>query len=213
VGFDPGDYGNYADAISYDAPLRIVYTGGYYGEKELWRLFLTALSDMTEKGVNIRFDYYGDWVSEQEEIRRQLPAASAKWLFMHGRVPKATCVDVSQQGHALLYLLEPNEENCGRISSKLYDYFASKRPILALTPQGSLASGKIARFCPDFTLELPDNWCNDRRLYFDKFIKLLEKLCASFEKRTLEKSVKPDIAEYSCEKGEEIFCRAVKGQL
>jgi len=213
VGFDADQYLGYDIDIPYSEELKIVYTGGYYGEKALWLFFLTTVSEMIEKGARIRFEYFGDWVAEQEEIRRDLPSPSAKWLVIYGRVSKEACIQASQKGHALLYLLDPNEENMGRVSSKIYDYFASRRPILAIVPQQSLAEKKVSTFSPDFILPMPLGWNGNSAVYQEKLRRILEKLLGAQISDTLHTYIESDIRKYCCEHGENKFAEVISGVL
>lgn len=209
VGFDPDQYGNYNPDISDGDKLTIVYTGGYYGERGLWHLFLRTISEMVEQGARIRVEYFGDWVAEQEKIRQDLPSHSEKWLVIHGKVSKETCIQASRLGHTLLYLLDTNEENMGRVSSKLYDYFASRRPILAIVPQQSLAEKKISAFSPDFVLPMPLYWNGDYLSYREKLRRIIERLLSAQIDGTLHTHIEPDVGQYSCEHGENKFAEVV----
>lgn len=198
AGYDEDEYKDYNPEILYKKELTIVYTGGYYGEKELWRLFLGALSEMVNAGMPIHLDYYGTWAQDQESIRNTLPDRGKPWLSLHGRVPKATCITASQNAHALLYLLKPHEENMARISSKVYDYLASRRPILALLPRESLVEKKISEFCSDYILSLGNEWEQHLDHYQEWLLNLLAMLYSAQTSNKLSKFEGASVEQYKC---------------
>jgi hypothetical protein len=206
VGFDPDEYFGTFREMTYQNSLNIVYTGGYYGEKELWELFFMAVHNLAGRGVNILVDYYGDWSVEQELSYNKLKNKDIVWLKKYGRVPKTKCIDACMAGNAMLYILDANEENLQRIGSKVYDYFACGRPILAIVPERSRVEKKIQEFnnSDDYSLSIPLNISIDRECLSQKLMKKIELLYERFKKNNIPMNSNFHNASnsYSCIDGE-----------
>jgi hypothetical protein len=129
---------------------------------------------------------------------------------VHGRVDKSKCIDACQEAHALLYLLEPNEENMGRVSSKLYDYFASQRPIISVVPKNSLSELKLTNHSPAMTVPVPLNWADDVEYYQRLLKKAMMKLYYAHKTERLSELIMSDPPDaYSCNSSERIWIETI----
>ncbi|OOY27826.1 hypothetical protein BMI90_11525 [Thioclava sp. L04-15] len=119
-------------------PLRIVYTGALYGDRNPSTL-LHALEilhrkyegDMKEQ---ICVDFYGNMSLEMARRIREAPGC-----FVHGPIPFEEVAE-KQANADILLTIEPDGEHpllLHFMPSKNLDYIASGKPILAITPRGS----------------------------------------------------------------------------
>jgi len=210
VGFDPEEWKNYKRNFNFeDSSLKLIYTGGYYGEIKLWDLVFSVMSELSKNNISVHLDYYGDWVETQRELLKKFPLLSNK-VTIHGRVKKEVCIKAYENADALLYLLEPNEENKFKVTSKVYDYIATAKPVVAILPKNSVVEGIFSKYSPELITSLPLNWYNN----FISFKKILmEKISYLFkikkEKKSLENLINYSIIpNFSCEKSESVFVNA-----
>lgn len=213
VGYDDKDYEGYQETISYGDELRLVYTGGYYGEKKLWCMMLEAISSIVEKGEKIRVDYYGVWSKDQETVREKIKDQGSSWLHLHGTVPKRVCVNACQESHAQIFLLKTDDDNKGRISSKIYDYFASQRPIIGLVPKNSMVEKKINQNPGNYLLGLDDHWENEYNSYKEQLMTIITQLIEDQQSRKLTFLSKDMLKQYSCGFSEREWVDTVKGLI
>lgn len=118
-------------------PLRLVYTGALYGDRNPTPL-LNALqrlhNEAREEANLIQVDFYGNMPPEMAERVLKTPHC-----FVHGPVPFAV-VSEKQAKADLLVTIEPDGDHrlfLDFMPSKNLDYLASGKPILAITPKGS----------------------------------------------------------------------------
>jgi hypothetical protein len=204
VGYDPDEYAQVRltkDKAEQNR-LKIVYTGGYYGEAEQWRGFLAALARIVRAGAAVVFEHYGDWTSEQQKIREQYKELDASVFVLHGRQSKQVCVEATQSADVLLYLLKESAENIRRVSSKFYDYLAANRPILSMLPKGSLLEERLLAHCPELTLAASEGINEIESAFFTALKIILEKHSAGVLYPLLKVTSAADL---HCEKGERTF--------
>ncbi len=208
VGFDPDEWINYQRSfnLSNQLPLRFIYTGGYYGEVQLWELVFSSISKLVEKGIAIYLEYFGDWTNEQQYLLKKFPLLNKK-VSIYGRVEKKICINKYEKADALLYLLDPNKENIFKVTSKVYDYIATSKPIIGILPKDSVAETILIKYNPDFIVSLPLSWYNNFE-YFKK--KLMDKMLFLYKIKKESKDLRtlinyPIISNFSCEKSENMF--------
>jgi len=209
VGYDPDDYRKFQSIISYNKSLNIIYTGGYYGEKDLWEILFIAIKKLIEKGLKIKIHYYGDWDKVQDALYKEINKNGSRWLKVYGRVPKNHCITACMKANATLYILDNNNENMKRISSKIYDYFACKRPILAIVPEDSLVETKIKSYDDRFILTIPVGIPINKKTSVIKLMDILENLYETFLEKKLADGICYDESLYSCLEGENIFVKTI----
>lgn len=202
VGYDPDEFKSQA-ALPQGGPLQIIYTGGYYGEAELWKSFIKVISGQLNNGKGICFHHYGDWTGLQERQRLKYLNKNTENFVIHGRVSKNRCVSEIHKSHVVLYLLAPNNENMKRIGSKLYDYLAAQRPVLAIVPKGSLSQNLLLEHSPEFVLGATREDIDDNQLK-----SIMQKLISLHNEGKLNGRFNKTHEQFSCAHGETMFINA-----
>jgi len=208
VGYDPEEWIEYRRtfSLSKDFPIKLIYTGGYYHDIVLWKLIFSAISKLIIKKIPIVLEYFGDWVEEQKMLLSDFPLLSDK-VVIHGRVEKKICIKAYENCDALLYLLYPSSENIFKVTSKIYDYIASGKPIIGILPKNSASESILKKYSPYWLISLPSDW--DKKFeYFEE--ELIKKIMFLYEIKRQNKNLKDFInysiiPELSCEKSETIF--------
>ncbi|ADQ00051.1 glycosyltransferase [Marinobacter adhaerens] len=120
-----------------EGPLRLVYTGALYGERDPRALLsaLRILHDAEPSGKErIRLDFYGNMAPEMAALINGYPGCVA-----HGPIPFEEVADVQAKADVLV-TVEAGGDNpllLHFMPSKNLDYIAIGKPILAVTPKGS----------------------------------------------------------------------------
>lgn len=120
-----------------DAPIRLVYTGAFYGQRSPAPLLAAAakaasLSPELSSGLNI--DFFGNATPEIINLIEGSPFANYGGAVSHDEAIAA------QQSADVLLVLEPDmghELQTHFLPSKVLDYMHSGKPIFAITPEGS----------------------------------------------------------------------------
>jgi glycosyltransferase involved in cell wall biosynthesis len=148
-GYDPRDFPD-ATASS-DGPLRIVYTGMIYPGFRNPLPLLAAMAKVRHK-ADLRLEFYG------RSLRAPLVASAREQgvedlVTVHGTVSYAESLALQRKADVLLMLLWNDRMEKGMYSAKLFEYFGSRRPILAVGPgddvAGVLVRGRSAGFVSD----------------------------------------------------------------
>jgi hypothetical protein len=208
VGYDPEEYSAPVNLKEFDR-LRLVYTGGYYGEIAIWKLFFQALIPSMEKNGAIYFEHYGDWSPEQAELIQHVKGEIGRRIRIHHRKPKHECIQACRQASLLLYTLEINRENKMRVSSKIYDYIAARKPILAIVPEESRSAQKLKHSDSHFVFDLPDDWIEQKSDYQLKFEELFCAILRKHYNGGLRYDGNRNLLDYSCQKSQNQFVQAI----
>lgn len=135
-------------------PLRLVYTGALYGDRDPESL-LSAIGSINKtdphEQLSILLDFYGNMSPEMAKRIDKTLGCSVK-----GPIPFADVLGVQAQAD-ILVTVEPAGNNpllLHFLLSKIVDYIATGKPILAITPKGSetdrlCSSGYGWSFSPD----------------------------------------------------------------
>lgn len=120
-----------------EGPLRLVYTGALYGERDP-RALLSALRILMDyaqgEKEQVRLDFYGNMAPEMTALINDVPGCLA-----HGAIPYKEVAGVQAKADALV-TIEPGGDNPllrHFMPSKNLDYIAMGKPIFAITPKGS----------------------------------------------------------------------------
>ncbi|HOX22618.1 MAG TPA: glycosyltransferase [Elusimicrobiales bacterium] len=121
-----------------DQKFSIVYTGPIYEGKQDPEIIMAALRSLLDKnqvGVHkISLEFYG-------QPREFITALIRKYrleqvVFQCGRVPHAVALEKQRTAQMLLFL-QWGEQRKGIYTTKLFEYLAARRPILATGPYSS----------------------------------------------------------------------------
>ncbi len=140
TGFDADDFVGYRRAAPTDGPLRVCYTGSFYGDSITPVAFLQALASyLTNKNaLPVQALFAGDWHADYDRLSSEL--GLEPHVQPLGRLSRAACVELWQHSHVVLLILSDSGDDVDRIPSKFWDYVASGATILALVA----ADGRLA---------------------------------------------------------------------
>lgn len=119
----------------------IVYAGSFYANRSP-RFFLTAFSRWLDARPEIKDKlqvlFYGPESQEARQIVYQEGLESV--VHFKGRIPQDTLIPIEKGAHLLLLIIGFDAESKGTVTSKVFEYMACKRPILALIPEGEASA-------------------------------------------------------------------------
>jgi glycosyltransferase involved in cell wall biosynthesis len=147
-GFDPADFPTHPPGGAASARYRLVYVG------TLWNLTSVAplvagvqrlAQEAPELAGRLELVFAGRRTSAQQELLgplRALPCRLIEWPYLeHGEA-----LDLIQSADGLCVLLADVAGAERVVPAKLFEYMASRRPILAIVPPGECA--ELVRECP-----------------------------------------------------------------
>lgn len=119
------------DGAPADAPVVITYTGNIYAGKRDPRPLFKAIGLLSEDERRfVRVDFYG---CPPEEIYPRAEACGVRdCVTVNPGVAYQTSLDIQQTSDALLLLQWNNPKENMHIPAKLFEYFGSLRPIIAM---------------------------------------------------------------------------------
>lgn len=132
-------------AFSLLNPLRLVFTGQVYPTCTFAPVIRAALSLSPSASGCVRFHYFG---ACSPMVCREFEQLGASHLLNdHGMVPKAKAIEAVASADVLLSLVHGQDTAShpsvsGLMTTKVYDYFLSGRPILNIGP----ADAEVNRF-------------------------------------------------------------------
>jgi glycosyltransferase involved in cell wall biosynthesis len=131
-------------ARSTPAPLRVVYTGRFYDRMRTPENLLRAVAQLGLDRLRgrIAFDFFGHPSAAYARQARDLGLDTI--VRFHGRVPPPQAVAAARAADLLLVIDAPSTGPNLFLPSKLVDYLALKKPILAITPREG-ASADLVR--------------------------------------------------------------------
>jgi glycosyltransferase involved in cell wall biosynthesis len=114
---------------------RITHAGSFFGRRDP-RPFLQALHD---SGLDVRARFLGDFRSSDREWAAGLGLDERLELIPYA--PRRTSLELQRDSEALLLLIpEAGGRGKGVLSGKVFEYIASRRPILAAVPPDGAAA-------------------------------------------------------------------------
>ena len=138
-GFDPEDFKNLTSKKRSNK-FTITYTGSIYGLRTA-RSFLIGLKELIienedlEKNIEVHF--VGNYGNETACLVRELQLE--KYVKLKENVSHTKCIDFLMSSDVLLLLITSKEN----LTGKMFEYFASQKPIIAISPIDGLASKLI----------------------------------------------------------------------
>jgi glycosyltransferase involved in cell wall biosynthesis len=116
--------------------LNLVYTGSFPGYRTP-RFVLQALAELN--APDIRFDLIGDSSGKAQRLVRQQWPWLADRVHFHPRASQALALAWQQAADVLLLIVAPGprgDETRMEVTSKVFEYLRSRRPLLATLPPG-----------------------------------------------------------------------------
>jgi glycosyltransferase involved in cell wall biosynthesis len=114
-------------------PLRFAHLGSFGGSRNpavLLEAVRRLLASRPELSETIRLDFYGHRDAASARLLRDFPVPGM--VADHGRVPRRESLSAMREADVLLLIQNIGDFSSETIPSKVYEYFASGRPIVAL---------------------------------------------------------------------------------
>jgi len=154
----------------------ITYTGILYNGKRDPSLLFKVISQLiVENKINrdlIEIRFYGpkeDWLVE--EIKKYKLEGIAN---VYGRIPREEVLKKQKESQLLLVLLWNNKNEEGFCPAKIYEYFGSRRPVLAIGGHGGVVKDLLAITDAGRFADNSDNLRDILLNYYQEFIQLGE---------------------------------------
>ncbi|NIT61367.1 MAG: glycosyltransferase [Aliifodinibius sp.] len=148
-GYDPDDFKDITEGTSGNEFI-ISYTGVIYSSYKL-DCFLHGIGDLIKEKPDLKREikilFIGDINSDKKANMVNIIKNRdlIEIIRLEGKIPRAQALEVQKNSSLLLFHLSPEMTESGAVSSKLYDYWAAEKPILALLPSGSLAAEYVIK--------------------------------------------------------------------
>ena len=183
-GFDPEDF-NHLNSLKKNNKFTITYTGSIYGLRTA-RSFLIGLKELIIKNdvlaQNIEVLFIGTYGKETVRLVRELHLE--KYVKLKGHMSHTKCIEFLMSSDLLLLLITSKEN----LTGKMFEYFASQKPIITISPLDGLAS-KLIRSINAGTVIPPGNielvkkaillyynsWLNKKLLHSPNYSAKIEK--------------------------------------
>ena len=141
------------------APLVIRYMGTITRDRIPARLFGALSRDPARMAEAVAFEFYGDSRLLQASVDRDYPELKPLLRFLPA-VPYLEAIEKTLTADALLFVETSDRSNLsaqGVLTTKLFEYLAAERPIIAEIAPESLAAQYILRASPTHVVSLePD---------------------------------------------------------
>ena len=138
-GFDPKDFEN-LNSQKKTKKFTITYTGSIYGLRTA-RFFLIGLKELIVQNngleKNIEVFFIGNFGTGTARLVRELQLE--KYVKLRGQMSHKKCLEYLMSSDVLLLLITSKEN----LTGKMFEYFASQKPIIAISPIDGLASKLI----------------------------------------------------------------------
>lgn len=115
----------------------ITYTGSFYGKRSPAKFLKALKSFIKENGLkpgSLKFIFYG---RTEYDLPGLINSYSLKdFVKINDPVPAYKLQDIYSKSDVLLLILPSNDP--GAITKKVFDYMATRKPILAIVPEGEI---------------------------------------------------------------------------
>jgi glycosyltransferase involved in cell wall biosynthesis len=140
-GYDPNDVTDERPPAALGLPLTIMHVGTIYRGRRDPRLLFRALIEGRFKSRDIRVVFYGRYLDWIDDLARELGVR--EFVELHEPVPYTTALRLQSTADLLLLLQWDDPGEVGNVPGKLFEYFASRRPIVGLGPEGGVPARLI----------------------------------------------------------------------
>jgi glycosyltransferase involved in cell wall biosynthesis len=139
-GFDPEPYEK-SPSETFDK-FTILYSGSFYPSRNP-RFFLRGFSkwlakQSAETKDRVQVHFYGPESDEAKRIVREEGLESL--VHFPGIIPQDSLIPKQKGAHLLLLIIGFDSESRGTVTSKIFEYIACNRPILAIIPEGDASA-------------------------------------------------------------------------
>ncbi|MEJ5350034.1 MAG: glycosyltransferase [Melioribacteraceae bacterium] len=145
-GFDPEDFDvNVDEKLKSTSKLRFTYSGVFY-ENITPEFFLKAFKKLSverpDLAANIELEFIGLFRDEYKKLINELNLN--EFVKIHGYIEHKEAVKKLLASNILWMMIGNNLRNADTVStSKLFEYFGSRKPILGCVPDGAAKSALI----------------------------------------------------------------------
>lgn len=140
-GFDQEDFKNFKKRLS--KKFIFTYTGSFYGARNP-TAFLEAYKEfIKQEKLSSKVYFVGEYKRGIYEIISKLKLQN--YVIITKYLSHKESINYLEKSTALLLINAPGPQNKGIISGKLFEYMASGKPILALTPKDGVAAELIRK--------------------------------------------------------------------
>ncbi len=145
-GFDSDDFKN-LNQKNRSQKFRIVYTGSIYGQLTAKSFFIAIkelISEKPELKKKLEVIFVGNYGKETINLVNELKLKET--VHLKGYVPHKKCIELIVNSDVLLLLITLlGSKGKEILTGKIFEYLASKKPIIAIVPQDGLASELIQK--------------------------------------------------------------------
>lgn len=145
-GFDPDDFKNLRQN-NRSEKFQIVYTGSIYGKLTAKSFFIAIkelLSENSELKNNLEVIFVGNYGKETISLVKELKLKDN--VYLKGYVSHKKCLELIANSDVLLLLITIlGSKGKEILTGKIFEYLASKKPIIAIVPHDGLASKLIQK--------------------------------------------------------------------
>ena len=137
-GYDPEIY--YSARVEPFKKFTIIYAGSFYANRKP-DFFLKGLKEWLSKRPEIRNTvqviFYGQAMEKAKQIVESEQLRDV--VQFPGMIPQDELIPKQKGAHLLLLIIGFDPESRGTVTSKVFEYMACHRPILAIIPEGDAA--------------------------------------------------------------------------
>ena len=139
-GYDPDDLPGTLPQRDTSGPFRLTYAGIFY-DFVTPVPFFKAVREVRKQRPNLDLELHFAGILRDDHRRRAKRYGLSDIVTDHGYLSHGETVRLMAESDALWMMVGGSARNADTISSgKLYDYFGTRKPILASVPQGALRS-------------------------------------------------------------------------
>ena len=186
-GFDPDDF--QAGQIPIDEQFTLTHLG-IMGYDRNPKVFFQVINELIKEDPEFEKDFALNLFGQVDyTLVKEAKSIGIESVFnVKGAVPRKEAIARTNSSNVLLLLLNQQDNVMGRIPGKLFEYLASKRPIIVLGPPNSDVANIIAETERGITLDYNDSV---------GIKKALLHYYGLYKDQSLSKPLEKDISQYS----------------
>ncbi len=191
-GFDPEDFEKHQGTAEKKNKMRITYSGSflnYYTPKYFLNGLKNAFERRPELKDKIEACFIGVFPEEYKDYIKEINLESAVNII--GYVEHSACVQYLMDSDILWMMINKTNRSDLHSTGKLYEYFGTRKPILACVPQGvareSLKDyGSVKITNPDDSMEIADAIIEYYNLYEKNALPIAnEEMVSQYDRKKL----------------------------
>ncbi len=186
-GYDPDDY--QLDKIEIDQEFTLTHLG-IMGYDRNPKIFFQVINELINENKTFESDFALNLFGQVDySLVKEAKEIGIESVFnVKGAVPRKEALIRTSSSNVLLLLLNQQDNVKGRIPGKLFEYLASKRPIIVLGPPDSDVANIISETGRGITVDYSD---------FEGIKKALLYYYKKYQEKEISKPLLQDISKYS----------------